>query len=83
VLKTRTLMEQIYVLRETIQEAHRQANRGSAACDHSDLHSSPLPDVVPGCDLVAEFAGDALATLEDWEAELTLEDLDAGRTKLQ
>ena len=82
-LKTRTLMEQIHVLRETIQEAPWQENRGSAACDHSDLHSSALPDVVPDCDLVAEFAGDALATLEDWEAQLTLEDLNAGRTKLQ
>ncbi len=82
-LKTRTLMEQIHVLRETIQEAHRQANRGSAACDRSDLHSGALPDVLPDCDLVAEFAGDALATLEDWETELTLEDLNTGRTKIQ
>lgn len=82
-LKTRTLMEQIHVLYETIQEAHRQTNRGPAACDHSDLHSSATPDVVPDCDLVAEFAGDALATLEDWETELTLEDLNTGRTKIQ
>jgi hypothetical protein len=76
-------MEQIHVLRETIQEAHRQENRGSAAYDHSDLHSGALPDVAPDCDLVAEFAGDALATLEDWEAQLTLEDLNTGRTKIQ
>lgn len=60
-------MEQIHSLRETILDGHRQANRGSAACDHSDLHSGGTPHVVPDCDLVAEFAGGALAILEDWE----------------
>jgi hypothetical protein len=33
-------------------------------------------------DVIGEFAGDALATLADWETELTLDDLKAGRTKI-
>jgi len=56
---------------------------GLQRADHSDLHSGAPPHVVPDCDLVAEFAEDALAILEDWEAELTLEDLNASRTKVQ
>jgi len=49
---------------------------------HSDLCFRATPVVSSYCEFVGEFAGDALATLEDWETELTLEDLNAGHTKI-
>jgi hypothetical protein len=75
-------MEHIHVLHKTLQGVNRQMNREPDLKDESDLCLGAMPDVFSDCDIVAEFAGDALATLEDWERELTLDDLNAGRTEI-
>lgn len=78
--KPRTLMEHIHVLHKTVEQSNRQTNRVVDPAGQSDL--SAMPDVCSDDDVISEFAGDALATLEDWETEQTLSDLEACRTRI-
>ena len=78
--KPRTLMEQIHVLRKAAHASGCQKDREPDPEHQSGLDATQ--DDSSDYDAIGEFAGDALATLEDWEAELTLDDLNAGRTKI-
>jgi hypothetical protein len=78
--KPRTLMEQIHVLHKAARASGRQRDREPDPQHQSSLDATQ--DDSSDYDVIGEFAGDALATLEDWEAELTLDDLGAGRTKI-
>jgi len=78
--KPRTLMEQIHVLHRAAHASGRQRDREPDPEHESSLDATQ--DDSADYDAIGEFAGDALATLEDWEAELTLDDLNAGRTKI-
>jgi hypothetical protein len=80
VSKRSTLIEEIHVLQQAMGRSSHQTNREPSPKDPSDV--DVMPDGSSDFDAVAEFAGDALATLEDWEAERTLEDLRMGRTKI-
>ena len=73
-------MEQIHVLHKAAQASGRQSDREPDPQHPSSLGATQ--DDSSDYDAIGEFAGDALATLEDWEAELTLDDLKAGCAKI-
>ena len=78
--KPRTLMEQIHILHKAARASGRQRECEPDPQNQSSLDATQ--DDSSDYDVIGEFAGDALTTLEDWEAELTLDDLGAGRTKI-
>jgi hypothetical protein len=73
-------MEQIHVLHKAAHASGRQRDREPDPEHQSSLDATQ--DDSSDCDAIGEFGGNAWATLEDWEAELTLDDLKAGRTKI-
>ena len=77
--KSRSLIEQIHLLRKTLHTAPREKKLGDQ--EKSDRCGPVSPEPCLEAE-AAEFGGDALATLEDWETELTLKDLRAGRLKI-
>jgi len=77
--KSRSLIEQIHLLRKTLHGAPREKKFAVDPQEKSDLCGSVSPEPCLEAE-AAEFAGDALATLEDWETELTLKDLRPDRS---